>query len=399
MEQKFELVKDSRGVAVSHLYRYSHRGKDGNWTARYYARFKDWKGIRRSFPLGSDLKTAREEVKVLEARNIRHEDFAADKMKLDIMTLARWIPRYLDLAKSKKSIDRDRQHCAHLERVLGGFALSEIMVSRIMEYKNLRLAEPVSRYGKSVRSGAKVQPSTVNRELQCLGRMLRLGAREQLIESVPFIEKESERGRERERVLSEEEFKTLLADLPRWAQRVCVAAYETSWDRGDLLGLTWEGVDWKAGTVKLKGGRSKTGIKARVPISAPLFQGFREVLEELRKEQRTLPNTEGRVFTKDGRPMKAAALRSVFDTAKRRVGIVDFRFKDFRHTAITRWSAAGIRLEMAMAVSGHASVAMHKRYVNPTDRQLAEAFEKMARTCTNDMEGKVAEAAKLSISQ
>ena len=71
MGQTFERVE-------RHLYKRQYQTVSGDWSTIFYARFTDWKGKRRIFPLGSDLKTAREELKVLEARNIRREDFDKD---------------------------------------------------------------------------------------------------------------------------------------------------------------------------------------------------------------------------------------------------------------------------------------------------------------------------------
>ncbi len=47
-----------------HLYKRQYQTACGDWSTFFYARFTDWKGKRRIFPLGSDLKTAREELKV-----------------------------------------------------------------------------------------------------------------------------------------------------------------------------------------------------------------------------------------------------------------------------------------------------------------------------------------------
>ncbi|HKA52706.1 MAG TPA: hypothetical protein VKJ47_03505 [Candidatus Binatia bacterium] len=37
------------------LYRLKHQTSAGEWTTRYYVRFKDWKGVNRRFPAGTDL--------------------------------------------------------------------------------------------------------------------------------------------------------------------------------------------------------------------------------------------------------------------------------------------------------------------------------------------------------
>ena len=75
-----------------HLYRRQYQTAGGDWSTLYYAIFTDWKGKRRTFPLGSDLRTAKEELKVLEARNIRKEDF--DKDSTRGLTLYAWMERF-----------------------------------------------------------------------------------------------------------------------------------------------------------------------------------------------------------------------------------------------------------------------------------------------------------------
>jgi hypothetical protein len=74
MDQKFKSVE-------KHLYRRQYQVARGNWSTLYYVIFTDWKKKRRTFPVGSDLKTAREELRVLQARNIRREDFDRDKSR------------------------------------------------------------------------------------------------------------------------------------------------------------------------------------------------------------------------------------------------------------------------------------------------------------------------------
>lgn len=81
--------------------------------------------------------------------------------------------------------------------------LKDIYGTKVMEYKNLRLASPIMRYKKPV-PDTLVKASTVNRELSCLHRMLKLAAADHVIETVPVIEFESEKHLARERTLSDE---------------------------------------------------------------------------------------------------------------------------------------------------------------------------------------------------
>src|SRR3990167_772464 len=117
MKQNFERVE-------KHLYRRQYQTGGGDWSTLYYGIFTDWKRKRRTFPLGSDLKTAREELKVLEARNIRKEDFDQEKeeqRKAGIagMTVAEWLQKYLKMVKSKESWQTDKTHCENLKRLIG----------------------------------------------------------------------------------------------------------------------------------------------------------------------------------------------------------------------------------------------------------------------------------------
>ena len=99
-----------------------------------------------------------------------------------------------------------------------------------MEYKNLRLKSFIVRHGKPV-VGRTVSEGTVRLELACLKAMLNLASDEGLIDSVPRIK--TGPGMTRERVLSDEEYATLLSVSPRWLARVEIAAYETA-ARADL---------------------------------------------------------------------------------------------------------------------------------------------------------------------
>jgi len=374
MKQSFKRI-------APHLYKRQYQAANGEWTTLYYGILVDWKGKRRSFPLGSELRTAREQLKVLEADNVKRKDF--DKEKEDrckaatvAMTLTEWLDRYLELVKHKLSWETKKAQCAHLKRLLGSLPLSEIDEIRIMEYKNRRLSEPLIRHGKAAKGTKKIMGSTVNREVSCLITALNLAAKGKLRGGAPRVEKESETPRDR--ILTDDEFKALLDVSPRWLKRVVIAANEAALDRGVLVNLTWDSV--KDGLIKVKGGREKTGADQRVGILSAL----EDVLNELKAEIKRLPNTENKVFTRDGRPIPKATLRHAFERAVRDAKIEDFQFRDFRHCARTRWAAAGLPFEVAEIGLGHKLPGLVGRYTNLTDGQIRDAFQKMFTGCLQE---------------
>jgi len=385
--------QDSLKWVARHLYKRQYQTSTGDWSTLYYGIFKDWKGKRRKFPLGFDLKTAKDQLRILEADNVKKKDFDLEKIELakaktQGMTLEVWRPRFLDLVKAKKSLDRDEQHFNHLTRLLGSLPLSQINRPRIMEYKNQRLGESIMRYAKPVKNGAKVKISTINREIRCLLHALNLAVDEEIIENVPRIHLDSEKHLQRDRIYSPEEYTELMDASPRWLQRAIVGADEACLSRSDLLNLTRDSIS--KGLIKVKGGRAKTGVKQRVGIS-PLLQ---DVLDELETEYRRVPNTENSVFTRDGKPITKDQLRAAFEKAVENAGIKDFVFHDLRHCAKTRWAAAGLPIDVSDVGSGHAIPGMRGRYTNLTDQNIRDAFEKMFTTCSHGNESKAEAGAK-----
>jgi integrase len=366
MQKNFERVE-------KHLYRRQYQTSTGDWSTLYYVRFTDWKKIRRTFPLGADLKTARDELKVLEARNIRREDFDADKEKArQGITFSEWAKLYfkekIDPEKRVGGVDRERRSFKKLEPFFGNLLLSEINRSKIMEYRAKRLQEPIIRRGKPV-EGTKIAFPTLNRELAFLRYMLNLAADDGIIETVPKMKLQSEKGRKRDRIASEDEYKALLENVARPAQRVLIGLYETAMRVNEVLRLTWDRIDEKAGLIRLKA----EDVKEKAPRRVPISEELQSVLDELKAEQRRVSNISNRVFTRRGRPI--TNIRTAFDLAKEKAKIEDLRLHDLRHTCITRWSMMAIPREAVMAASGHHSIEMHDRYVNVKDHHLKEAFK------------------------
>ncbi len=373
-------MKQSLKRIAPRFYKRQYQAANGEWTTLYYGILVDWKKKRRTFPLGSDLKTAREQLKILEADNVKRKDFdieREEKQKAATagMTLSEWLDRYLDLVKHMPSWKTKKAQCAHLKRLMGSLALSEIDKIRIMEYKVRRLSESLIRHGKAVK-GTKIMGSTVNREVSCLITALNLAADKGLCDGVPRIRKERETPRDK--TLTDAEYKALLDVSARWLQRVMIAANEAALDRGVLVNLTWDGV--KDGLLKVNGGRDKTGADQRAGISPAL----QVVLDELRAEYRRIPNTERRVFTKGGKPISKVTFRHTFEKAVQDAKIEDFQFRDFRHCARTRWAAAGLPFEVAEFGIGHKIRGMAGRYTNLTDDQIRDAFQKMFTGCLHE---------------
>lgn len=373
--QRVKTGKDTFEKVGKYLYKRHYQTTDGNTRMGYYAIFTDWQRKRRRFPLGDNLEDAQDALGELKIRNKGRFDFDAErkerekaKLKAKIMTVSEWLGEYLKLVKDTPSGSIKRAQCSHLKRLLGHLPLTEVTRVRVIEYKNRRLSESLIRHGKPVKE-TKIKGATVNREVSCLITAINMAADQELCEGAPKVKKERETPRDR--TLTDAEFEAIIEAAPRWLQRVLIAANETGIDQAVLVGLTWDCV--RDGLIIIKGGRAKTGAKQRVGISPSLAT----VLDELKAEYRRVPNTERRVFTKDGKAIIKATVRHAFDRAIQDAKVEDFQFRDFRHCARTRWAAAGLPYEIGEIGIGHKLPGIAGRYINFTDDHIRHAFREM----------------------
>jgi integrase len=351
-----------------HLYKRQYQTGSGDWATAYYARFVDWQGIRRKFAIGDDLEDARDELGRLHTLNKGRHDWDAEKRKAAeqrrrAITFSQWGTTYFDedLSPNKLrpgSVDREKRAFALLEPFFGHLSLIEVNKKKVLEYRKKRTAE-------------RVGFITINRELAFLRKLLNVAADQEppLLESVPRFKLPNETSRARSGTVDAEEFAAILGHMRRPAQRYLIALYETSMRLNEPMKLRWEMVDLKTGLLRLPADIVKEKHPRRTPISWEL----REVLEELRAEQRKIPNLGGYVFSrKNGRPI--TSIRTAFERARHEAKLDHVIFHDLRRTAITRWTDLGIPRDFVMAASGHKPSNVHDRYLNFTDKQMTDAF-------------------------
>ena len=363
---------------AKHLYKRQYRTAGGDWSTIFYARFTDWKGKRRILSLGSDLKTAREELKVLEARNIRREDFDKDKPieeKTGAMTFAEWGKKYPDQqgVKNKRSLNEEKGMIRlHLSPFFGSTPLTQITRESLIRYIDKRMGETILRQGKA--SKKRVARGTVSNELSLLRRMLRVAAREGYQVSTPSFEDLIMRVKKGGRALTVEERAKVLAVYPKWLARLAEFATETCLSEGDLLRLTDDMIDWRFRVVVPEGGRMKTESEQ----ASPLTDRALEILDEIKREKRSGAvgaNVNGLIFTRDdGRPITRSMISDAIQKAVRDARVKKYRFHDYRNTALTNWARQGVNVDIAMKASGHTSVQMHKRYLDLQREDVAKAF-------------------------
>jgi integrase len=136
--------------------------------------------------------------------------------------------------------------------------------------------------------------------------------------------------------------------------------------------IRWPMID-KVGLFKLPAHILKEKFPRRTPISYEM----REVLEELRDEQRKnkIQDMAGYVFTRrDGRRIRDITKAFAFALERAKLQDSGITPHSFRRACISRWTDLNIPRDFVMLFSGHRSSGVHDDYLQFTDATLVGKF-------------------------
>lgn len=157
----------------------------------------------------------RSEFRKREILGLNHEK----KERMSFTELADW---YVELPKvqARKSYSDIKRIALKLKDYFGQYFLDDITPSMVEKYQATRLKE--------------VKPATVNRYPATLKRMFNLAIREGYVEKNPVWRVEMSKEKPRDRVISYEEFETLVFHLPEHTADIVTVAYYTGMRRGGI---------------------------------------------------------------------------------------------------------------------------------------------------------------------
>jgi integrase len=269
--------------------------------------------------------------------------------------------------ENKRSWDQDTRSVKRLATVFRGKRLTEITPADIERYKTLRQAGVDSH-------GHYPKPATINRELACLKVMFNVARKGLLylpggvpndnpVSSVKFFKEHNIR----DRILTAEEFQRMLNASPEYLKPILHCAYHTGMRRGEILALTWDKVDLKAGFIRLKDTDTKTDEARRIAIGRELREVLMRLPLALDAQGKRVPY----VFTRNGQRIQST--KRVFMRVRQETGITNTVFHDFRHTATTNLRRAGVDTLTTMKIIGHKTMAVFTRYNTIDEHDLKAA--------------------------
>lgn len=240
--------------------------------------------------------------------------------------------------------------------------LDRISPEEVERYKTLRSAQVSSRTGR------RVKPATVNRELACLKALFNHVLKGDVLLRNPVSRvKFCEEHNEQTRVLSYDEQERYLAVATPMLRDVAMLMLETGMRPEEVYRIRRENVQLEQGFLVIPYGKTKAA-RRRVPLTATA----RRVLG-LR-----MASDEGFLFpcdTDSTRPVPK--VNNAHDRAVRDSKVAPFRLYDLRHTWATRAAMSGIDLVTLAAMLGHSRIQMVLRYAHPTQQHQHQAMEKL----------------------
>jgi integrase len=281
----------------------------------------------------------------------------------------------------KRSWPRDRTSIRALNGYFSGKRLTEITPAAIEQYRAWRHAT-ISRRGRLVTT------ANINRELSCLKRMFNvarkglivLKGRGPLTNPMTMVSLERERN-ERDRVLSSEEFHRVYQEAPGWLKPMMLCAYCTGMREGEIRSLRWDQVDFKRGTIRLKSSDTKTDAYRVIPLNQALTSLLKTATRyvgcpyifinpvKLEAWQASPERVDPRY--------RDSSINHAFSRGCQKSGVTNATFHDLRHTFVTNARRAGIDYFRIMAITGHKTMAVFKRYNTVDEADLRQAMSQM----------------------
>ena len=337
--------------------------KDGKISHRVKIRLKGFPTQQATFERITD---ARKWVQQTEAaiREGRHFKTTESKRR----TLSEMIDRYIkDILPTKPKNNKNTLlHLNWWKVELGQYSLAEI--------SPVLIAEKRDQLGSGItKRNTQRSPSTVVRYMAALSHAFTIAVKEWgWLDDTPMrkVTKPKE-PRGRVRFLSDEERTRLLSECKnsesQYLYLAVVLALSTGGRRMEILGLSWNAVDFNRGIITLH--ETKNGERRVLPLAGHAL--------ELMKHHNKVRHVKSHLVFPGKNINNPVDLRTPFENALKRAEITDFRWHDLRHCCASYLAMNGASLAEIAEILGHKTLQMVKRYAHLSDAHTSKVVARM----------------------
>jgi integrase len=273
-----------------------------------------------------------------------------------------------------RNMEEAEYRLQHLDGFFAGQRIATINPARITAYVANRQEEGAAN-------------ATINRELETLGKMLKLAYENNKLMRLPIIHKlaanpprqgffELDRYEAVRRLLRPDHHAVSIAHTFGWRMQ------------SGVLTLERRQLDLETGTLRLEPGTTKNDDGRVVYLTPELKASIVAQLERVRSLERETGQIIPYLFPHLGGPHRGKRIqdfKKAWKTACLKAGCPGMLRHDFRRTAVRNMVNLGVPERVAMKVSGHRSRTVFDRYhiVSPGD--LQEVARKLAGTLSGTM--------------
>ncbi|MBI3127593.1 MAG: site-specific integrase [Candidatus Tectomicrobia bacterium] len=271
-----------------------------------------------------------------------------------------WVEKYGEVILRPSTLDNYRRHLKnHIYPKIGEMPLDkvekrhvrELLVELMAGHKSksaLTILGPLRRILSSAEEDELIKKNPARN----LGRGINKGEKSKGAD--PFTEDEADRF-----------LAALLEHFPEW-HPFYFTALRTGARVGEIAGLKWEDIDFRARAItirrtysKRRQGPPKTGEERTIDLSQELGVVLTDHLEAQLKAARETGRTPGWVFADAaGRPVDYAKGREVYEKALKRAGVRYRPQHQIRHTVASVLLSKGVPVLAVSKLLGHASAKM-----------------------------------------
>lgn len=370
-----------------------YQRKDGRWVGKYYVTDPLTGKTKPKYVYSSSPKIPKEKWKrdsngeliippnqkgYQEAKRklneLKQKIEMGDISEVSKVTVKGWLEKYLDVycadlaATTKEGYSRYIRN--HIIPVLGSIKLCELKPIHIQHFYNLEREKGYSE-------------KTILQEHRILNRAFKKAKGNGILAMNPCESVDAPSPKEREPdVYTEDEFLLLLEKLEgHKLEPIVLLAGMCGLRRGELMGLTWEDIDFEAGIISVERNTVPTtqGVITKEPKTTKGKRRFAippGVLSRL-KQIRGI----GKIFLKDdGTEYHPSTVSRQFRVFLEKHNLRHIRLHDLRHFNATMMLKYGVTEREAQERLGHSNSEMTKKYqhiLKEMDTSSAEKINKV----------------------
>jgi integrase len=352
-----DLVKPKRGGKVRYWIHYRVPGGKQRW--EFVGNLPDGR------PAGIEEARAAEGKR--KAQKFENPG-VLEKVPAEKMTFTELAEWYLDLSPVKKlaSCERIKGALANFNREFGNRIVSSLKPLDLEDYQEKR-----EEAGRAA--------ATIDMEISLVKTMVTKAFDNDLVDGRTLKafrtvkRKLRKAANARHRTLTIAEYLKLVDVAPSHLGAMITMAFHTGMRTGELRGLRWSHIDYKAGVIRLPADLTKEARAKVIPMNCHVKEVLGSTLRILRHDF---------VFTYQDTPISSpGGLKNSFKTACKRAGVPyghehpeGVTFHDIRRTVKTNMLNAGVDQVHRDVILGHSLHGMDAHYMSPSVEDLHRAM-------------------------